>query len=248
MRWLARLWPAASTADLPVPELYDFDHIHASAPKDLRDLLGGKGANLAEATSVLELPVPAGFTVPTELCRRYLAEGWPAGLDRALENHLARLEQKAGRRLGDGDNPLLVSVRSGAPVSMPGMLDTVLNLGLNNATVEGLARQSGNPEFAWDSYRRFAEFYVAIVLEAELPGASPGQPPRDRVTQLTSNFPIPDDPMQQLKAAVEAVFRSWQSPRASTYRRREQIPDALGTAVNIQAMVFGNMGTGSSRR
>ena len=154
--------------------VYDFDHVHPRAPMELKDLLGGKGANLAEMTSVLGLPVPHGFTISTDACRAYMSTGWPAGLDAELAEHLSRLEERMGRRLGDPDDPLLVSVRSGAKFSMPGMMDTVLNLGLNDRSVEGLAKQTSDERFAFDSYRRFVQMYGRIVLG--VPGRGAGRP------------------------------------------------------------------------
>src|SRR5688500_13460799 len=147
-----------------MPFVYAFDHKHRRPPMELKDLLGGKGANLAEMTSVLGLPVPAGFTISTDACRAHMASGWPDGLDAEITRQVAALEKKMGRRLGDADDPLLVSVRSGAKFSMPGMMDTVLNLGLNDASVEGLAAQTDNDRFAFDSYRRFLGMYGRIVL------------------------------------------------------------------------------------
>src|ERR1017187_4865562 len=144
--------------------VYDFDHAHPRAPMELKDLLGGKGANLAEMTSVLGLPVPHGFTITTDARRSYMGAGWPEGLDGEIAEHLSRLEDLMGRRLGDPDDPLLVSVRSGAKFSMPGMMDTVLNLGLNDRSVEGLAKQTNDERFAFDSYRRFVQMYGRIVL------------------------------------------------------------------------------------
>ena len=144
--------------------VYDFDHEHPRPPMELKELLGGKGANLAEMTSVLGLPVPHGFTISTDACRAYMTEGWPEDLDAEVAEHLANLEQRMGRRLGDPDDPLLVSVRSGAKFSMPGMMDTVLNLGLNDRSVEGLAKQTSDERFAFDSYRRFVQMYGRIVL------------------------------------------------------------------------------------
>ena len=144
--------------------VFDFDHKHPRAPMELKDLLGGKGANLAEMTSVLGLPVPHGFTITTDACRAYMGAGWPEGLDAEISAHLAKLEERMGRRLGDADDPLLVSVRSGAKFSMPGMMDTVLNLGLNDRSVEGLAKQTSDERFAFDSYRRFVQMYGRIVL------------------------------------------------------------------------------------
>ncbi|GAA1863985.1 hypothetical protein GCM10009836_50380 [Pseudonocardia ailaonensis] len=221
---------------LPV---FAFDHAHDAPPRELTDLLGGKGAGLAEMTSVLGLPVPPGFTIAVPLCRAYREGGWPDGLDEAIAGQLSELESRMGRRLGDPADPLLVAVRSGAPRSMPGMLDTVLNLGLNDETVEGLAAVSGNADFAWDSYRRFLTMYATTVLGVT-PPATDG-PPKDRVAVLRRELPrIPQDPVAQLRAAVEAVFRSWDSPRARSYRAHEGIADDLGTGVTVQAMVFGN--------
>src|SRR5579862_5292983 len=145
--------------------VFDFDHHHEVSPKELNALLGGKGANLAEMTAVLRLPVPHGFTISTEACRAYLDRGWPDGLDTEVEGHVRRLEEQMERRLGDPADPLLVSVRSGAEISMPGMMDTVLNLGLNDESVVGLARQTADERFALDSYRRFIQMYGRIVLD-----------------------------------------------------------------------------------
>ena len=147
--------------------VYDFDHKHKRPPMDMKDLLGGKGANLAEMTSVLELPVPPGFTITTDACRAYMAAGWPEGLDEEVAKHLKRLEKAMRRRLGDAADPLLVSVRSGAKFSMPGMMDTVLNLGLNDESVKGLADQTSDLRFAYDSYRRFVQMYGRIVLDID---------------------------------------------------------------------------------
>jgi pyruvate,orthophosphate dikinase len=179
--------------------------------------MGGKAANLTVMARDLGLPVPPAFTITTAACREYLAHGWPAGLDAELREHMARMEGHVGRRFGDPADPLLVSVRSGAAVSMPGMMDTILNLGLNDATTAGLAAASGSPAFAANCRSRFDAMYRDIV----------GQDP-------------PADPWSQLRAAVEAVFRSWNSDRARTYRQREGIPDDHGTAVTVQAMVYGN--------
>ncbi|ODV08283.1 MAG: phosphate kinase [Pseudonocardia sp. SCN 73-27] len=231
--------------------LFAFDHPHAVAPRELAGLLGGKGAGLAEMTSVLGLPVPPGFTVALPVCLAYRRDGWPADLDDALAAHVAALESRMGRRLGDPADPLLVAVRSGAPRSMPGMLDTVLNLGLSDATVEGLASVSGDAVFAWDNYRRFLTMYATTVLGVahdDLPaGPAPADESglRDRVAALKASIAaagaeVPQDPARQLRGAVEAVFRSWDSPRARTYRVHEGIDEDLGTAVNVQAMVFGN--------
>jgi pyruvate,orthophosphate dikinase len=247
-----------------VPYAYAFDHAHERPPMELKDLLGGKGANLAEMTSVLGLPVPPGFTISTDACRAYMASGWPAGLGDEVAAHVARLEQAMGRQLGDATDPLLVSVRSGAKFSMPGMMDTVLNLGLNDHSVEGLAAATDDERFAFDSYRRFISMYGRIVLDldgalfddeleeakqtagvetdAELPAAT--------LQGLCLNYkalvaeqtgsPFPQSPASQLRGAIEAVFASWNGARARAYREREKIPHDLGTAVNVQVMVFGN--------
>ncbi|MFC4945768.1 PEP/pyruvate-binding domain-containing protein [Pseudonocardia sp. GCM10023141] len=236
--------------------VYPFDHDHGAPPRTLAELLGGKGAGLAEMTTVLGLPVPPGFTIGIPLCRDHRANGWPDGLDAVLAEQCARLGERTGSRLGDPEEPLLLAVRSGSVRSMPGMLDTVLDLGLNDVTVEALARSSADERFAWDSYRRFLRMYGTTVLGCghDMPGLR-----RDgdigslknevadlkaRIAEATGT-PVPDDPVVQLRSAVEAVFRSWDSPRARVYRAREGIPDDLGTAVNVQAMVFGNRGADS---
>ncbi len=197
---------------------YVFDWNEPRTGDDRSALLGGKGAGLNVMAVELGIPVPPAFTICTDACNAFLASGWPAGLDDEIREHMAHLEAAVGRRFGDPSDPLLVSVRSGAPVSMPGMMDTILNLGLNEATGEGLARVSGDEGFAADCRRRFGEMYREIVGAAE----------------------VPDDPWLQLRAAIEAVFRSWNSERARTYRAREGIADDLGTGVTVQAMVFGN--------
>ena len=247
-----------------MPHVYAFDHAHEHPPKDMKDLLGGKGANLAEMTSVLGLPVPPGFTITTDACRAYMASGWPDGLGDEVATHVARLEQAMGRRLGDVTDPLLVSVRSGAKFSMPGMMDTVLNLGLNDNSVDGLAAATGDERFAYDSYRRFVAMYGRIVLdldgelfedELERAKAAAGvttdaELPAPALRGLCTTYraivaehtgsPFPQAPETQLRGAIEAVFSSWDSPRARAYREREKIPHDLGTAVNVQVMVFGN--------
>ncbi len=244
--------------------VYDFDHAHPRPPMEMKDLLGGKGANLAEMTSVLRLPVPHGFTISTDACRAYIDGGWPDGLSEEVDEHLRRLEKAMGRELGDPADPLLVSVRSGAKFSMPGMMDTVLNLGLNDESVEGLAKQTSDERFAFDSYRRFVQMYGRIVLgipgEAldeplerakEAAGATsdaelPAETLRAIVEELKevvasqTGGPFPQAPADQLRGAIEAVFSSWDGARAVAYRVRERIPHDLGTAVNVQAMVFGN--------
>jgi len=201
-----------------VPYVYDCDQLHERPIAEVTALLGGKAANLAVMAGELGLPVPPAFTVTTEACREYLAHGWPPGLDEELAEHMAQMEGLVGHRFGSPGDPLLVSVRSGAPVSMPGMMDTILNLGLNDATTAGLAAVSGSPRFAANCRRRFEAMYGDIV----------------------GGEAVPADPWVQLRAAVEAVFRSWNSDRAQAYREREGIPDDLGTAVTVQAMVFGN--------
>lgn len=225
--------------------------------KDQKDLLGGKGANLAEMTR-LGLPVPPGFTITTDACRAFLADGAePPGLEAEVDGHLRALEQRMGRRLGDPEDPLLLSVRSGAKFSMPGMMETVLDIGLNDASVAGLARQSGDERFAADSYRRLLQMFGTTVLGIEGSAFSDrmdasDQLDADQLRAVISDFKaiirhhtgtdFPQDPREQLRAAIRAVFTSWNTPRAVLYRRHERIPDDLGTAVNVQVMVFGNRG------
>jgi pyruvate, orthophosphate dikinase len=247
-----------------VTYVYAFDHPHEKPPMSLKDLLGGKGANLAEMTSVLQLPVPHGFTITTDACRDYMGAGWPAGLTEEVAARLVELETSMGKRLGDPADPLLVSVRSGAKFSMPGMMDTVLNLGLNDESVLGLAKQTGDERFAYDSYRRFVSMYARIVLglpaepfdahfdqARERSGAeSDATIPADALADLVEDYkalvehhtgtPFPQDPTDQLRGAIEAVFKSWGGARAVAYRVKERISHDLGTAVNVQAMVFGN--------
>ncbi len=242
--------------------VYDF----AEGSRELRNLLGGKGANVAEMTRVLgpEL-VPAGFTITTEACVEYMRADRtpPAGLDAAVGAALERLEERAGRRLGDPADPLLVSVRSGARDSMPGMMDTVLNLGLNDESVEGLAAATGNPRFAWDSFRRLVQMYGNVVrglpgerfedeiarLKRERGVQLDTELDADALRELTSRFralfDFPTDPREQLEQAIRAVFDSWMGERAVAYRRINGIPDEWGTAVNVQQMVFGNKGPSS---
>jgi len=245
--------------------VYDF----TEGNKDLKDLLGGKGANLAEMTN-LGLPVPPGFTITTDACRYYLAHGTtPGGLDDEVTSHLMALERTMGRKLGDPADPLLVSVRSGAKFSMPGMMDTVLNIGLSDVSVDGLAKQSGNERFAWDAYRRLIQMFGKTVLDIDgehfehaLDAAkqasgvtSDTQLNAEDLKQLTATYKdlvlehagreFPQDPREQMDLAVVAVFNSWNSDRAVLYRRQERIPADLGTAVSIVAMVFGNLGDDS---
>ena len=204
--------------------VYAFDHQHEGSFDETKALVGGKGANLAVMTSELGLPVPPGFTISTEACRLYLAEGWPAAIDAELRDHIGRVEEAVGRRFGDPSNPLLVSVRSGAPISMPGMMDTILNLGINDATEQGLIALSGDPGFVAACRDRFVSTYREIV------GVDV----------------VPEDPFDQLRGAVEAVFRSWNGDRARSYRAHEGISEDLGTGVTVQAMVFGNNGPDSA--
>ena len=248
-----------------MPYVFEF----AQGSKDMADLLGGKGANLAEMTN-LGLPVPPGFTITTEACRHYLEHGRePDGLADEVGQHLGRLQEQVGRRLGDPEDPLLVSVRSGGNRSMPGMMDTVLNIGLTDASVHGLAARSGDERFAWDSYRRLLKMYGDTVLG--IPGdrfeemlqsvkeskgvtsdveldASDQRGLVDRFKKLIraeSGIEFPQDPRQQLDLAIHAVFDSWNGERARVYRRQERIPEDLGTAVNVCTMVFGNLGDDS---
>ena len=252
-----------------MPYIYAFDHKHRKSPMSLKDLLGGKGANLAEMMSVLKLPVPHGFTVTTDACRDYMHSGWPKGLDKELATHVAGLERKMKAKLGDPTSPLLVSVRSGAKFSMPGMMDTVLTLGLNDASVQGLARSTNDERFAYDSYRRFIAMYGRIVLgveghhfehpleqaKAAVGTKNDADLPASKLRELSEQYKVivkretgkdfPQEPAKQLRGAVEAVFRSWNGARAIAYRVREKISHDLGTAVNVQAMVFGNRNTQS---
>ena len=247
--------------------VYFFGDGQAEGSGEMRNLLGGKGANLAEMTAI-GLPVPAGFTLSTEVCTAFYANNrnYPAALEEEVAEHLRRVEVLMGKSFGDRDNPLLVSVRSGGRASMPGMMDTVLNLGLNDETVQGVIQQSNDPRFAYDSYRRFIQMYANVVmglhgdaledileemkdergveLDTELSA--------DDLKQLVTLFKnkvkeslgrdFPSDPYEQLWGAIGAVFGSWMNPRAVTYRRLHSIPAEWGTAVNIQSMVFGNMG------
>ncbi|RFA10377.1 phosphate kinase [Subtercola boreus] len=238
----------------PTREIFSFDHDHGCPGKDLAHLLGGKGAGLAEMTTALGINVPPGFTIALPVCRQYRETGWPDGLDREVEQNIARLGDVLGRRFGDPVDPLLVAVRSGSPISMPGMLDTVLNLGITDETVEGLASVSRDERFAWDSYRRFLQMFGTTVRDLpadSLPAAPAGsdipslrqhvRDLNDAIAQQSGNA-VPQEPLQQLREAVEAVFRSWDSVRAVAYREHEKIDPDLGTAVNVQAMVFGNRG------
>ncbi|CQR64183.1 pyruvate, phosphate dikinase [Streptomyces leeuwenhoekii] len=245
--------------------VYDF----TEGNKELKDLLGGKGANLAEMTN-LGLPVPPGFTITTEACKVYLDSGEePAALRDEVSAHLAALEEKMGKRLGQADNPLLVSVRSGAKFSMPGMMDTVLNIGLSDTSVQGLAAQAGDERFAWDSYRRLIQMFGKTVLgvdgdlfeealekakqakkvtvDTELEAADLKKlvTTFKKIVKKEAGRDFPQDPREQMDLAIKAVFDSWNGERAKLYRRQERIPHDLGTAVNVCSMVFGNLGPDS---
>ncbi|MCK4334000.1 pyruvate, phosphate dikinase [candidate division WOR-3 bacterium] len=255
--------------------VYRFGAEKADGSARMRNILGGKGANLAEMTN-LGIPVPPGFTISTALCMNYLRTGkYPEGLRAEVEKGLRRIEKLVDKRFGDAKNPLLVSVRSGARVSMPGMMDTILNLGLSDTTVEGLAELTQNPRFAYDSYRRFVQTYGEVVLGVKRQSKDEQDPFEELIDKLKrrrnvkldtelgaedwkelislfkemirerSGAIFPDDPHDQLWGSIEAVFGSWNNPRAIAYRKLNRIPDDWGTAVNVQAMVFGNMGPDS---
>ena len=249
--------------------VYFFGNGQADGTKDSRAVLGGKGANLAEMTH-LGVPVPPGFTIACSVSVEFLRTGvYPASLRDEVRRNLTRIEEACGRRFGDANNPLLLSVRSGAPVSMPGMMETILNLGLNPITVEGLARQSGNARFAYDSYRRFIQMYGDVVLgiprqqfehllaakrlvahvatDAELDADTLRNLAEEyqALVRNTTGLAFPTDPEAQLWGAIEAVWKSWTLKKAVDYRRVHAIPETLGTAVNVMAMVFGNMGDDS---
>jgi pyruvate,orthophosphate dikinase len=259
-----------------VKRIYSFGGGKAEGNKDMKNLLGGKGAGLAEMSNIGN-PVPPGFTITTEVCTAFYKGGkrLPKDVVPGIKTALAKVESLTGKNFGDPENPLLVSVRSGARVSMPGMMDTVLNLGLNDLTVEGLAARSGNERFAWDSYRRFCAMFGDVVLGMKPERKEDRDPfevileakkhvlgvkqdadlPVSALKELVAEFKaevkqkkgvdFPDDPMEQLVAAVEAVFRSWENDRAIAYRKLNGIPSDWGTAVTVQAMVFGNMGEDS---
>ena len=244
-----------------------FVYLFSEGNADMRELLGGKGANLAEMTK-LGLPVPQGFTVTTEACTQYYEDGKKINdsIQKEILENIAKLEEIAGKKFGDKENPLLVSVRSGARASMPGMMDTILNLGLNEEVVEALAAKSGNPRWAWDCYRRFIQMYSDVVMEVgkkyfeqlidqmkEAKGVEKdvdltAEDLKELANQFKAEYKekigadFPTDPIEQLMGAVKAVFRSWDNPRANIYRRDNDIPYSWGTAVNVQMMAFGNMG------
>ncbi len=204
-------------------QVYAFDHDHGLPLADVASIVGGKAANIGVMATELGLPVPPAFVVSTSTCLSYLEGGWPESLDEEIRAHMGRVEEIVGRRFGDPADPLLVSVRSGAPISMPGMMDTILNLGLNEETARGMAEVTGDAAFVAACHERFRDQYADIVGE-----------------------PAPEDPWDQLRKAIEAVFRSWNGDRAKSYREREGIPDDLGTGVIVQAMVFGNRGSDSA--
>ncbi|KUO14040.1 pyruvate, phosphate dikinase [Streptomyces sp. DSM 15324] len=251
------------------PHVVKFVYDFTEGNKDLKDLLGGKGANLAEMTN-LGLPVPPGFTITTEACKVYLESGEePAALRDEVSAHLVALEERMGKKLGQADDPLLVSVRSGAKFSMPGMMDTVLNIGLSDKSVQGLARQAGDDRFAWDSYRRLIQMFGKTVLgvdgelfEEALEGAKAAKKVTvdteleaadlkklvtkfKKIVRTEAGRDFPQDPREQMDLAIKAVFDSWNGDRAKLYRRQERIPGDLGTAVNVCSMVFGNLGPDS---
>ena len=247
--------------------VYFFGNGKSDGDAKMKSLLGGKGANLAEMVNI-GIPVPAGFTITTETCDLYNKNGkkWPAGLEAQVRENIAKLEKSMGLKLGDRNNPLLVSIRSGAAASMPGMMDTVLNLGLNSEVVQGLIVKTENERFAWDSYRRFIQMFGDVVMEVpsddfehvlekkkQQVGAKSdtelnANDLKDVVRQFKKIYldhtkeEFPQDPFEQLVKATNAVFNSWNNPRAIKYRQINEIRGLLGTAVNIQAMVFGNMG------
>ncbi len=242
-------------------------YLFSEGNANMRELLGGKGANLAEMTS-LGLPVPQGFTITTEACTQYYEDGREINeeIQAQINEYIVKMEEITGKKFGDNENPLLVSVRSGARASMPGMMDTILNLGLNETVVNVIASKSGNPRWAWDCYRRFIQMYSDVVMEVgkkyfeeliDKMKADKGvtydvELTADDLKELASQFKaeykakigtdFPDDPKEQLMGAVKAVFRSWDNPRANVYRRDNDIPYSWGTAVNVQSMAFGNMG------
>ena len=257
--------------------VYKFGGGTAEGSAEMKNLLGGKGANLAEMAR-LGIPVPPGFTITTEMCKQYYESGnkFPPELEKQVKEGIEHIEKIMGAKFGDPENPLLVSVRSGAPISMPGMMDTVLNLGLNDETVKGLAKKTGNERFAWDSYRRFVQMYGDVVLGLKPESKEEIDPFEEIIDRLKKEkgykwdtdltvddlkylveefkklikerkgIDFPQDPWEQLWGAIRAVFESWNNERAITYRKLNKIPDDLGTAVNVQAMVFGNMGDDSA--
>jgi pyruvate,orthophosphate dikinase len=253
--------------DVKEKHVYKFGVGSADGDKSLKELLGGKGANLAEMSSI-GLPVPPGFTITTEACNYYSSHGseWPKGLKEQVKNGVHFIEDIMKTNLGDSEHPLLLSVRSGAAVSMPGMMDTVLNLGLNDTSVEALASHTNNERFAYDSYRRFIDMFGNVVMGiphekfehaleslksekgAELDTDLNKQDLKELVNRYkavyrkATGYMFPTDPFEQLEWAINAVFKSWDSDRAIKYRQINHITGLLGTGVNVQAMVYGNMG------
>ena len=247
--------------------VYFFGNGKAEGKAQMKNTLGGKGANLAEMTN-LGVPVPPGFTITTETCDTFDKSGgkWPTGLRRQVDANLAKLEKAMNAKFGDPQRPLLVSVRSGAAVSMPGMMDTVLNLGLNDEVIEGIITKTGNARFAYDSYRRFIDMFGDVVmgcghepfeeaieaLKKKVGAKLDTDLSADDLKELVARYKavykkavgklFPQDPRKQLDASINAVFGSWNAPRAIKYRQINEIAGLLGTAVNVQAMVFGNMG------
>src|SRR5437868_6278608 len=239
--------------------VYYFGEGHAEGNAKMKDVLGGKGAGLAEMTNI-GVPVPPGFTISTEVCTYFYEheKSYPRELKKTVEENLTRVEKVVAKKFGDAKKPLLVSVRSGARASMPGMMDTILNLGLNDQTVEGLARH--DERFALDSYRRFIQMYSDVVLEIDrekfehelftirdaVGARNDAEIPAEKLRELIEIYkklsPFPQDVNEQLWGAIGAVFNSWNNQRAITYRKLNGIPDDWGTAVNVQSMVFGNMG------
>src|SRR5580692_2526075 len=246
--------------------VYLFGNGKADGDGKMKDVLGGKGAGLAEMSRA-GLPVPPGFTIATDVCVLFFENGnkVPAEIEQEMDNALAKLEKSMGQKLGDPANPLLLSVRSGAKFSMPGMMNTILNLGLNNETTEGLAKKSNNPRFAYDCYRRFIQMFGEVALEIDMEkfdhifDARKAKVKAKLDTDLTADDlkaiiadylklvqketrkSFPQDPHEQLVMSRDAVFKSWWNPKAAYYRKMEKIPDEIGTAANVQAMVFGNM-------
>ena len=247
--------------------MHKYVYLFTEGNADMRNLLGGKGANLAEMTNI-GLPVPQGFTITTEACTKYYEDGKEISkeIQDQINDYIVKMESITGKKFGDKENPLLVSVRSGARASMPGMMDTILNLGLNEEVVNTLAEKSNNPRWAWDCYRRFIQMYSDVVMEVgkkyfeELIDKKKIEKGVKQDVELTAEdlkdlaiefkaeykskigTDFPDDPKEQLMGAIKAVFRSWDNPRANVYRRDNDIPYSWGTAVNVQSMAFGNMG------
>ena len=246
---------------------HKYVYLFSEGDATMRNLLGGKGANLAEMTN-LGLPVPQGFTITTEACTKYYEDGRQINpeIQAQIMEYIEKMEKITGKKFGDLENPLLVSVRSGARASMPGMMDTILNLGLNEEVAEVMAKKSGNPRWAYDCYRRFIQMYSDVVMEVgkkyfellidkmkeekgvKLDVELTAEDLKELANQFKAEYKskigedFPSDPKEQLMGAIKAVFRSWDNPRANVYRRDNDIPYSWGTAVNVQMMAFGNMG------